>query len=174
MARIPYVEEQDHPELAELIQRIKDQRGGRLLNLYKLLLQSPEVADGWLHMFTAIRQRASLDARTRELVIMHVAVLNGADYEYQAHAPLAIQAGLTQQQVDALPTWRTADVFDERDRAVLAYCESMTREVHVPDGVFAPLPHHYNAQEILELTTTIAGYNAVSRVLEALQVDPQS
>ena len=105
---------------------------------------------------------------------MHVAVLNGADYEYQAHAPLARQAGLTQQQIDALPTWRTADAFDERDRAVLAYCESMTREVHVPEGVFAPLPRHYTPREILELTTTIAGYNAVSRVLEAHQVDPQA
>ena len=174
MARIPYVEERDHPELADLIRRIKDQRGGRLLNLYKLLLQSPEVADGWLHLFTAVRQRASLDARTRELVIMHVAVLNGADYEYQAHAPLALRAGLTQQQIDALPTWRTADVFDERDRAVLAYCESMSREVHVPDAVFAPLPRYFNSHEILELTTTIAGYNAVLRVPEALQVDPRS
>ncbi len=174
MARVPYIEEHDHPELADLIQRIKDQRGGRLLNLYKLLLHSPEVADGWLHVFTAIRQRASLDARTRELVIMHVAVLNGADYEYQAHAPLALEAGLTQQQIDALPTWRTAGVFDERDRDVLAYCESMTREVHVPDGIFAPLPRYFGAQAIVELTATIAGYNMVSRVLEALKVDPQT
>ena len=105
---------------------------------------------------------------------MHVAVLNGADYEYQAHAPLAVRAGVTQQQVDALPTWHTSEAFDERDRSVLAYCESMTREVHVPDDIFAPLPRYYGPQEILELTTTIAGYNAVSRVLEALQVDPQT
>ena len=174
MARVPYVEEQDHPELADQIQRIKDRRGGRLLNLYKLLLQSPPVADGWLQMFSAVRQQAELDDRTRELVIMQVAVLNGADYEYRAHAPIALKTGVTQQQIDALPTWRASELFDERDRAILAYAESITREIHVPDDVFAAVAPHFGSRELVELTVTVAGYNCVSRVLEALRIDPQT
>lgn len=174
MARVPYVEEQDHPELSELIAMIKDQRGGRLLNLYKILLNSPEVCAGWLHAFTAIRYRSSLDARTRELVIIQVAVINGADYEYRAHVPIGIQAGLTQEQVDALSDWRASDQFDARDRAVLAYAESMTKEIHVPDETFAAVAEHYDPRELVELTATVAGYNMVSRFLEAMAVDPQT
>lgn len=174
MARVPYVEEADRPELAELIATIKAQRGGRLLNLYKLLLHSPPVVEGWLHLMTAVRQRANLDARTRELVITQVAVVNGADYEYRAHAPLALQAGVTQAQLDALGNWRDSDQFDARDRAVLAYAESMTREVHVPSALFDAVAEHFDARELVELTTTVASYNMVSRFLEAMAIDPQT
>ena len=47
MARITYVEERDHPELAEEIGKIKGGRGG-VINIYKLLLNSPPVAMSWL------------------------------------------------------------------------------------------------------------------------------
>jgi AhpD family alkylhydroperoxidase len=174
MARVPHFEEHEHPDLAELVGRVKARRGGRLLNLDKVLLHSPPIADGWRALMGAVRQQAKLDDRTRELAITHVAVLNGADYEYQAHAPLALEAGATREQIDALPSWRGATCFDARDRDVLAYCESMTREIHVPDDVFAAVARHFDTREVVELTVTIASYNMVSRVLEALRVDPQA
>ncbi|MCC7106884.1 MAG: carboxymuconolactone decarboxylase family protein [Chloroflexi bacterium] len=173
MARVPYAEEQDLPEEAELIARIKSERGGRLLNLYKMLLNSPPVASGWLHLLTAVRQQATLDARSRELAMTEVAILNGAEYEYRAHAPLAVMAGNTQQQIDALALWRESDLFDEKQQAVLGYTDSMTKDVQVPDEIFEPLRQHFNAREIVELTTTIAAYNMVSRCLEALHMDPE-
>jgi alkylhydroperoxidase family enzyme len=49
----------------------------------------------------------------------------------------------------------------------------MTRDVHVPDDVFAPVRQHFDDREITELTATIAAYNLVSRFLEALHVDPE-
>ncbi|HMH20080.1 MAG TPA: carboxymuconolactone decarboxylase family protein, partial [Burkholderiales bacterium] len=100
MARISLVEEGDHPELAGVIRTIKTERGGKLLNLYRALLNSPPVAEGWLKLFTAIRQKAKLAGRYRELAILRVALLNGADYEYRAHVPFALQDGLTQGQID--------------------------------------------------------------------------
>ena len=58
-------------------------------------------------------------------------------------------------------------------RAVLAYTDSMTRDIHVPDAVFDPLRDYFSKREIVELTATIGGYNLVSRFLEALAVDPE-
>jgi AhpD family alkylhydroperoxidase len=174
VARVPYVEEADHPELAELIAQIKAERGGRVNNLYKLLLQSPEVCAGWLHCFTAIRYQSTLDAQTRELVITQVAVITGADYEYRAHARIAAEVGVSQQKIDALGDWEASDVFDARERAVLAYCASMTKEIHVPSDVFDAMARYFGPREIVELTATIAGYNMVSRFLEAMAIDPQS
>ena len=101
MPRVPYIEEKDHPELAPLVARIKAERG-KLLDLYKVLLHSPAVMEGWLGFFTAIRQKTKLAGRYRELAILRVAVLNGADYEYQAHLPFALKEGATQEQIDAL------------------------------------------------------------------------
>jgi alkylhydroperoxidase family enzyme len=171
MARVSYIEEKDHTELSSLIAKIKAERGGRLLNLYKILLHSPPLVEGWLKLFTAIRQQGKLAGRHRELAIMRVAVINGADYEFRAHAPFAIKDGMSQAQIDALPRWGESALFDDKERAVLAYTDAMTREVRVPDAVFAPLRKHFDERELVELTATIGGYNLVSRFLEAMQVD---
>jgi AhpD family alkylhydroperoxidase len=171
MARVPLQSEESLPNQKDLIERIKRERGGRLLNLYRVLLNSPAVAEGWLTLFTAIRQKSKLPDRYREIAILRVALINGADYEYNAHVPFALEAGMSQAQIDELPRWRAAKLLDEKDRAVLAYTDMMTRNVQVPDEIFAPLKKFLDAQELLELTATIGGYNLVSRVLEALQVD---
>jgi len=171
VARISLVEEGDHPELAGVIRTIKTERGGKLLNLYRALLNSPPVAEGWLKLFTAIRQKAKLAGRYRELAILRVALLNGADYEYRAHVPFALQDGLTQGQIDALPGWQVSKVFDDRERAVLAYADCVTREIRVPDSVFAEVRRYFDERELTELAATVAGYNMVSRFLEAMQID---
>jgi len=170
MARIAYPDT-TAPELAQLVDRIKRERGGKLLNLYRMLLHSPPLAQGWLGLFTAVRQQCALPDRARELAIMRIAVLNGADYEFQAHVPFALAAGFDQAQLDALKAGETPAGLAESDRAVLAYTDAMTRHVRVPDGVFAAVRAAFSERELVELTATIGGYNLVSRFLEALQVD---
>jgi alkylhydroperoxidase family enzyme len=169
MARIPYPD-LDRPEIAPLAARIKAERGGKLLNLYRMLLHSPPVAEGWLGFLTAIRQKCSLPARVRELVIMRIAVLNAAEYEFEAHLPFAREERVSDAQIEALRTGNLA-LFDERERAALAYAEAMTRTIRVPDDVFAAVRRHFAERETVELTATIGAYNLVSRFLEALQVD---
>jgi alkylhydroperoxidase family enzyme len=170
MARISYPDP-DQPEIAPLVARIKAERG-KIFNLYGMLLHSPPVAEGWLALLTAIRQKCTLSGRVRELVITRIAVINGAEYEFRAHAPLAMKEGVSQAQIDALRAGQF-DAFDARERAVLAYCDSMTRDVHVPDAVFEAVRVHFNEREIVELTATVAAYNLVSRFLEAVQIDPE-
>lgn len=174
MARIPYADETGNPEIAELAHRIRNERGGKLLNLYRMLLNSPPIAAGWLQLLTAVRQQCNLAGRYRELAIIRVAILNGAPYEHQAHIPFALKEGLSQAQIDALSDWRESNLFGDVDRAVLAYTDSMTGDIHVPDDVFSKVAEHFDARELTELTATIASYNLVSRFLEALQVDPES
>ncbi len=171
MARVPYIDDGTHPELRLLCDRIRAERGGNVLNLYKALLNSPPVAEAWLHFFTVIRQRCDLPAPYRELAIMSIAVINGADYEFRQHIPFALEAGLTQAQLDELPRWRDSTLFDAKQRAVLDYTECMTRSVHVPDQAFAGVAAHFSPRELVELTATIGGYNLVSRFLEAVKID---
>lgn len=168
MARLPYADP-DRPETAELVSRIKAERGG-VLHLYAMLLHSPPVADGWLHFLSAIRQRCDLPGALRELVILQVAHLNGAAYEAEQHTPIALREGLRQAQVDALPDWQSSDAFEPAQRAALAYCDSMTRTIHVPADVFAELRAHFDQRAIIELTATVGAYNMVSRFLEAIAI----
>jgi alkylhydroperoxidase family enzyme len=170
MARIPYADPNQNDEVKALAERIRKERG-QLGNLYLMLLNSPPVARGWLDLLTAVRQQCKLPARYRELVILRIAILNGADYEYQSHVPIALEEGITQAQIDALSESGKSNVFAPVDRAVLAYCDAMTEDVEVPDAVFDALRPHFDARELTELTVTVAAYNLVSRFLEAVKID---
>ncbi len=174
MARIAYADAHAGTETAKLADRIRAERGGKLLNLYRMLLVSPPVAEGWLSFLTAIRQKCTLPGGPRELAILRVAILNRAPYEYAAHVPFALKDGIGQAQIDALEDWRASTLFSGAQRALLAYTDSMTKEIHVPDAVFDALRPHYSEREIVELTATIAAYNLVSRFLEAMKIDPET
>ncbi|MGP4014684.1 carboxymuconolactone decarboxylase family protein [Saccharopolyspora sp. 5N708] len=158
----------------EIADRIRERRGGHLTPLDQMLLHSPPIADGWNSLLGAVRTRVGLPADIRELAILRVAAVNGADYEWNAHEPIAHAAGLT--RTGALRTDATADAaaaLTAPQRAALAYTDAMTRSVAVPDEIFDALREHFSDQRIVELTATIAAYNMVSRFLIALHVGKQ-
>ena len=171
MARIAYADEARDPEIEALATQIRAERDGRIPNIYRMLLNSPPVAQGWLNLLTAVRQKAKLKGRYRELAILLVAIINGAEYERAGHVPHAKKEGVTDAQIDALADWKNSSEFDAADRAVLAYTDAMTENVQVGDDVFAAVKKHFDAREMTELTATIGAYNLVSRFLVALQVD---
>src|SRR6185369_16705291 len=81
---LPYAAEDKAPK--ELVDAIRARRtGGKLLNLDRMLLHSPNFAKGWNGMFGAIRNQLSAPPKLRELVIMAVGALNRADYEWAQH-----------------------------------------------------------------------------------------
>jgi 4-carboxymuconolactone decarboxylase len=172
MARISLIEAKDHPELAELIKRIVAGRRGGLLNVYKLLLHSPPLAETWLEHVNAVRWKTQLDGRLREIVIIRIAILNRIDYVIQQHVPaLALADGVSLAECEALRDWGASGLFSEKERAVLAYTDAMTRDASVPDAVFDALRGHFNERELVELTVLIGTYNMHNRVMLALGID---
>ena len=158
-----------HPELAAIEQSILAERGEILL-LYRVLLNSAPLASGWEKMLTAVRNRSSLPPDLRELIILRVAVLNRAPFEFDAHLPVARKSGVTEQKIAALRSKSPGDAFTPLERSVLALTDTMTRDVQVPDAQFEPLRAHFDARGLVELVATIAAYNMVSRFLEALNI----
>lgn len=159
------------PELAAQEAQILAARG-RISPLYQVLLNSPPMAQGWEQLLSAVRKRNSLEPALRELVILRVAVLNRAPYEFDAHVPHALAAGAPQGAVDAVrsvPLAPTAPL-SAAQRVALRLTDSMTRDIEVPDTLFAEVREHFDAQAQIDLTVTIAAYNMVSRFLVALQV----
>ncbi|MGH8797722.1 MAG: carboxymuconolactone decarboxylase family protein [Caldimonas sp.] len=168
MAHLPYPDLQ-HPELRPLVERIVAERGS-MLHLYQMLLHSPPLAEGWLGFLTHVRQRLALSGGLRELVIMQVAHLNGAPYEAEQHAPIALREGLTRAQLDALPQWQSSGAFSPLQQTALLLADTMTRDVQVPEELMREVRAQLDEQQVVELVGTIAAYNMVSRFLEALQI----
>jgi 4-carboxymuconolactone decarboxylase len=157
------------PELAAQEAQIMVERG-RVSELYQVLLNSPPIAHGWEQMLSAVRNRSSIGADVRELCILRVAVLNKAPYEFDAHEPIALAAGVSQAFIDEV---RGADIpknGTEIQRVALALTDAMTRDIDVPDSLWGEVKKHFDAQGQIDLVATIAAYNMVSRFLTALHI----
>lgn len=167
--RIPPITPGSRPELATLEAGIAAERG-RVSPLYQVLLNSPPMAQGWEQLLSAVRNRSSLPPDLREMVILRVAVLNRAPYEFEAHVPHALKAGVSEEKVQALRQQALGSGFSDTERSVLHLTDTMTREIEVPAPLFDSVKAHFSEQQMIDLTVTIAAYNMVSRFLVALQI----
>ncbi|KAJ5084650.1 Carboxymuconolactone decarboxylase [Penicillium alfredii] len=179
--RLPYVPDPpptSDPDEARILVSVQARRAPRpLLPLDLALLHSFPVADGWNSFIGAIRTRTSLSTVIRELAICRVAVINGALFEWEQHAPLLREDGLSDEALAVVGdahvdfAGKLAGSTLTRDqRAVLQYTDAMTKTVTVPDQVFQELKDCFTEKEVVEITATVAAYNCVSRFLVALDV----
>lgn len=168
--RVPPVEPGTRPELADIEAGILKERG-RISLLYQVLLNSAPIAQGWEAMLTAVRNRTSVPADLRELIILRVAVLNEAPFEFDSHVPHAQRAGVPDDKIEAVRELALPGPFSPDEAQVLALTDAMTRDVRVPDALMQQLQRQYDAQTLVELVATVAAYNMVSRFLVALNVE---
>jgi len=168
--RVGLVVPGSRPSLADIEARLLAERG-RVSLLYQVLLNSAPIASGWERMLTAVRNQTGVPAALRELIILRVAVLNGAAFEFEAHAPIARREGVSEEKIAAVAESGIAKIFDAEERPVLELTDSMTRNIIVPDGLMLELKERYGDERLVELVATVAAYNMVSRFLVALHIE---
>jgi alkylhydroperoxidase family enzyme len=175
--RVPFWTAAEAPRDAALVAAIEQRRGGKLLNLDRMLLWSEPLARSWNVFLKTLRQELSLAPKLRELAICVVARAAGADYEFHHHAPEFAKAGGSAAQVAALgdPDRAAADpLFDPLEQGVIRYALASTRDVRIPDALGDTLARSLSPTELVELAAVVAGYNMVARFLVALQVPPEA
>lgn len=172
MARVPLIDPNDRPDLADLAERIRGRRRGNVINVYRTLLHSPPLAESWFDHINRVRWGTGLSGRLREIVIIRIGHLEGSAYVLRQHVPkLAEAEGVTPEDCAALADWQRSRLFDEAERAALGYVDAVVHAGPVPDPAFAPLKAHFDDRAIVELTVMIGAYISHCRVLQALKVD---
>ncbi|KAI9032434.1 carboxymuconolactone decarboxylase [Hyaloraphidium curvatum] len=166
----------DLAEPADVVDAVRARRGGRLLNLDRMLLHSPPLAAGWNAYMGAVRTQLDVPALLRELAMCVVAVVNSADYEFGHHAPLYVKEGATQEKVEALK--KAAEgvpegLFSELEELAIDLSVQMTRDVKVDRELMRKLKDRLGDRQLTELVAVIASYNMVSRFLVAMEVTPE-
>jgi alkylhydroperoxidase family enzyme len=172
---IPYLTD-DQAQPKELVKTIESRRpGGKLLNLDRVLLHSPNFAKGWNTMFAAIRNQLSLPGDLREIAIMTIAVLNKADYEWIQHEPEFLKAGGTKEQLAAIKRLKAdPKLFKPAELAAFQLTVEMTRDVKPKQATIDKVRKLLPDEQTVELIGTIAGYNMVSRFLLATGVEAEN
>jgi alkylhydroperoxidase family enzyme len=172
MPRLPLIPLQpDDPELAAMFAEVRD-RGWQVPNLYRVLGHAPAMLRAWLDLAWPLRLQARSGRRIRELLILRGAQVSGTRYEWVHHLPMALAAGVTQAQIDALDDrWADSASFDEQEKAVLRLADEVTRGPGASAGCIAGLRQQgYSDAEVTELTLTASFYVCVSRFLQSMDV----
>jgi len=171
MARLPYLDRDQLPEMErDIFDNLLAQRGS-IGNIFRTVAHSPLLLRRMLYFSDGLRNRTRLDRRFRELAILTVGRLTNAEYEYVHHQRLAKSVGVRQEQLDRLASWENDPAFNEQERAVIRYATEVTQKVKVTDSTFDALRKFLDNEQIVELTLNTGFYNMVVRFLVPMQVD---
>lgn len=157
---------------ADALAAVMARRGGRVSGIDGLLLHSPPLTHGWHAFFEALWSQCVLERRPQMLALLLVGHINRCAYQRMRHEAVARDIGMSEAEIAAVANWPAYAGFSATDRAVLGYAEAMTRSVQVPQPVFQAVRASLSERETLELSTFIAAYNMVSRLMEALELTP--
>jgi alkylhydroperoxidase family enzyme len=139
--------------------------------LYRLLGNSPAMLDAWVGLAWPLRSEPTTSRALRELQIMRVAVLTRASFEWHAHGPAAIRAGVTSRQLEALGDPTASDLFDEREQTTLRCTDEIITEGAASADAIRQLRSMFSDAECIELLLTASFYSCVSSFLLSLGVD---
>lgn len=126
---------------------------------------------GMFGMF-ASESISKLDNKVRELGIMRAGYTRGSQFVYSQHCKAARRFGITDEQIKAIPHWQVTDVFDAKDKAILAWADALIYDGgRASDELFEALHSHLSDEDILELTYHIMGYNLHAVCCRALRLE---
>ena len=115
--------------------------------------------------------KSSIEKNLLYLIEYRVSQINGCAYCLDMHSKDLRHFGETEQRIYVLPAWRETPFFSARERAAIAWAESVTRleAGHVPDEVYEEVRKEFTEEEIIDLTLAVATINSWNRINIALR-----
>ena len=158
-----------NPDLKQMFDEVLS-RWPRVPNLYLTLGHQPDMLKGWIDMAWALRLKAKTSRRVRELIILKGAQVSETEYEWAQHVPMAIEAGVTQSEVDALFAGEMPDSLTDAEKAAVRLADEVTAGPAASADCMEELKRHYAPSEVIELTLTACFYVCVGRTIKSLDI----
>ena len=136
---------------------------------------SPDAYRALFGLEQFVRQ-SGLEPSLIHLVKLRASYMNGCAYCVDMHSKDARVDGETEQRIYSVPVWRETGFYTDRERAALAWTESVTALGHggVPDDVYAEVAAHFDQREMVALTIGVVAINAWNRVAVPFRIEPGS
>jgi 4-carboxymuconolactone decarboxylase len=138
---------------------------------YSMLLRSPTLTARYLGMTDYLRFETSLPHRLNELAILIEARLWDAQYEWWAHYPIALKAGLPQAVADAIREGRHPAGMQPDEEVVYDVCIELLRDRHLTDATFRRAKQLLGEQQVVDLVAVAGFYVMVSTVIIAGEIE---
>lgn len=170
--RLPFVpEEPDDPRVRDVFERLRRRwQGAPVLHLYRLIGWAPGLLGPWMDFAHALRFKTTSPARLRELMIVRSGQLAQSEYEWKHHWAAAVEEGVPEAKLQALKDWRACELFDERERAVLALAEDTACGIGASGETMDALKSQFPTEQVAELVMIAGFYAGVARIANSLGV----
>ncbi len=168
MSLVPY------PDIAKLPEEVRNAiaQAPVQLNIFKMMANAETCFVPFTRLGGAILGRQKLDAKLRELAILLAVKMEGGEYEWVQHVPIAISVGANQAQVDAISDGKLgAACFSDLERAVLRLTEQVVEKVKADEPVVKEAMKFLSPREVVELIMTIGFYMTAARITETTRTD---
>ena len=143
----------------------------------KSRIEYTEVSPGVVEAMRALEKyvrTCGLEPKLLELIKIRASQINGCAYCLDMHTKDARARGETEQRIYALNAWRETPFFTERERAALAWTESVTQvsTSHIPDDVYEIVRQHFDEKETVNITSAVVAINGWNRLAIAFRFVP--
>ena len=135
-------------------------------------LRNPELADRLQKVGEYVRFNTSLDKRLNEMAIIMTAQYWGSQYEWYAHAPLAIKAGLDPEIVAALGAGNKPEKMKDDEALVWEFTTQLRRDHGVNDAIYAKAVEKFGENGVMDLVGVNGYYDVVAMTLNVAHVSP--
>lgn len=150
------------------------ERGGdrpRGLNVLGTLARHPALARAF-HTFNGhVLFASTLSARQRELLVLRVAAVREAEYEWAQHVVLAADAGLDAAEVAAIADGPGAPGWSPLERAMLAAVDELVGEATIAEGTWEALARDLDEQQLMDLVFTVGAYDLLAMAFRSFRVE---
>ena len=170
MSRLPHVQGDAPDPITAEVFATSLAEGREPIALYRVLANNPVMLRSYAQLAKTVRYDAETPRALRELMILRIAELCGSEYEWQHHRRMAADAGVTEEQVAALPEAATSPLFSEAERLAIRLAEEQ-HDLRVTDETVAALRAEVGDAAAVELSLMAGLYEAVARMLQAFAIE---
>jgi alkylhydroperoxidase family enzyme len=169
MARLPYA---DAEQLQAMLGRSPFPEDIHPGNVFRMLALAPDVGAAALGFIYALLTDSDLEPRLREIVILRAAQRSDAPYAFGQHAAIATSAGVPETQISSLQNGDVPDdLFDELERAALAFADEVLDCSHFSDATFVRTRECFSPRQVVELLLTAGCFRMMSRLVTLLELE---
>lgn len=173
MARLPLVTRDQVPEqFREAFDQVTAESGGVIrTGPGSITINSPEMARRRNHLTSYLRYETTFAKRLQELAILTAARAMDCPYIWNAHAPAARQAGVSDALITALRERQPLPTMAADEAALVTYAREFFQTHKVSPSTFQAALAQFGAQHLVELTALMGHYAQTAFFLNAFEVE---
>ena len=142
--------------------------GGRVFNVFGTLIHHPDLFRRWLVFANHVLGKSTIDVRQREVLILRTAKLVDSEYEWGQHVVIAKEAGLDDDEIQAIGT--TGDGLAQVEQLLCDVADELTRDKVLSADVWAKLNEHFDTRQVMDIVFTVGQYTMLAMALNTFGV----